>query len=262
VLWEEASALTAPAESHRSEDDGILDCMFSNRYTPAYAATPPDVIVHGQATINGLRATILSSDDPDELVRWLNEHDYTIREDDAGRFVPYVDRGWFFTAMRPDSAGLEMPPEGWDSNVDPVVFTFHAAELELPLPILAINRAESLPIVLYVVDDHRMTLPAFTTFYANRLSPEEYEAIAALYPTLSSYLAPGRMLTAMSRTFTSNAAMTASVVLERAPNDDEYRRAREGGGYVTPLVELGILPLPLLALRGLRAIRRRRGAAG
>jgi hypothetical protein len=258
-IWADAVGLTAPAGHDRSGDEGIFDCFDSE---VQYDASPPsdeDVIVHGQETINGLRATILSSDDADALVNWLQEHGYAIRAEDAELFTPFIERDWYFTAMRPDSGALEMPQEGWDTNVDPVSVLFRAPEFELPLPILTIHRGARLPIILFVVDDHRMEMPGFATEYANRVSASEHEAIATFYPAVAPYIGEGRFLTRLSRTFTSSASMQSSIFLERAANDDEFRRTGGGGSVFVP--ELGLLPLPLLALRGWRSLARRRRAA-
>ena len=81
--------------------------------------------------------------------------------------------------MRLDTSkpGTTVPLGGWDNNVDPVELTYASPTLEVPLDILAINRSGFLPMVFFVVDEHRTTLPGFATLYANRLTAGETAAI-------------------------------------------------------------------------------------
>lgn len=223
TIWTEALAATRPL---RARDTG--GC---NRNTVELlgsgtgSAFDEGVIVHEERTVGAFHATILSSDDPLALVNWLRDHAFALREADAARFAPYVARDWYFTAMRPDSTDPAnvMPPAGWNNTVDPVVVRFAAATFELPLPILAINSGTAVPVVLWIVDDHRTTFAGFTTEYANRVSSREHASMQRDYPALASFVTPGRYLTRLTRTFQGPAEMRASLFLERAPTDDEHR---------------------------------------
>lgn len=228
AIWEEARQLTAPVRSTRSRGPGGFGCedTFSPVAPPSPSSTEDGVFIHVETTVGAFHATVISSDDPNALVTWLSERGFALRSEDAARFAPYVARRWFFTAMRPDTSNASgrMPPRGWNADVKPVLITYAAQEFEIPLPIIGINRAPRLPVVLYVVDDHRMALEGFTTEYANRLSRGEHEAIARQHPHLAAFLAPGRTLTRLTRTFAESSPMDRSILLERAPNDDEFRR--------------------------------------
>jgi hypothetical protein len=186
-------------------------------------------------------------------VDWLQENDFEIEDEDAAKFEPFVERDWFFTAMKPDTSdpGNQMPTVGWDNNVDPIMFTYDDDTFELPVQLLSINRTGRFPVVFYVVDDHRMTFDGFTTTYANKVNSNEYEEISRRYPSLGPFLAPRRFLTRLDKTYFPNTPMDESVFLERAGSDEEFRRT--SGGFVIggiPL-ELVLLFIPLVG-RGVR----------
>ncbi|MCA9729151.1 MAG: hypothetical protein KC729_15785, partial [Candidatus Eisenbacteria bacterium] len=111
----------------------------------------------------------------------------------------------------------------------------------------------------YVVDDHRTTLSGFDTRYANRISGSEMRAIEDLYPSVAGYLASGRILTRLQRSFFSGDPMTETLTLVQAANDDEVRTSQSGGFL---LGMIGGFPGQLLGLVGLAgalgALRRRR----
>ena len=228
AIWTEASLLTAPLRAIRS-GSGSLSCDSRDDAIPLGAGETTlagDVVVHARETVGAFEATIVSSSSSTALVDWLNDNGFTISQADADRFEPYVARGWFFTAMKMDTtdAANQMPVNGWDAQVNPVIFDYAATEFEIPLPVLTINMGTSLPIVVYVVDDSRAAIAGFATDYANRISESEYAAIRERQPTLAPFLASGRFLTRLARTFTDPSTMGASVTTERATTDDEFRR--------------------------------------
>lgn len=225
-LWQEASGLTTSVRV----SDGYIDDGFgcTQRFEPDYSPSPDTdgVIVHGVETVGAMLAVILSSDDPDSLFTWLDEHHYRLEANDREKLEPLVAEGWFFTALRPDpdDPRNEMPFNGWDATPPSIRFTWSADRFELPLEVLDINRVTSLPVTYYVVDDHRTTFAGATTEYANRISQSEFDAIRAARPRVASELAPGRVLTRLRREFTDADQMVGRLSIERAPNDDEYRR--------------------------------------
>ena len=187
------------------------------------------MIVHDQLEAGDFIATILSADDPDALVDWLRAHDFAYTEADSSRFSGFVSRGWFFTAMKlnlPDPRGdgdRPTPPVEWDTNVEPVRFTFTAADLEIPLSLLAINRSSWMPMIFVVVDDHRVDLPGFETVYANRVNENEHAEIISRYPNLGGFIRPDRFITRLDRTLRPGDESEESILLVRALTDDEFR---------------------------------------
>lgn len=253
-LWNEAFALTRPRGGVGGGSSGFLGCSQSDVIAVAEpgVALEGGVIVHGTETVGAFNATIVSSDDPDALVTWLRDNDFTFTAEDSTALAGFALRDWFFTAMKVDTTQVQMPPfGGWNVNVDPVSFTYEATDLEVPLPILAINRAPRMPMTFFVVAEHRMALEDFDTEYVNRLSVNEHAAIAERHPTLAEHLAPDDVFTRLGRTFDENDPMSASIFLTQGPNDDElwptFGRAAIPVGALT-LVGIGI-GFPVLARR-------------
>lgn len=260
AIWQQALDLTAPAVSRSSRGFGSSGCGETQLVASDARSGPTEedgVIVHGSETVGGFIATFLSSADPDALVDWLQTNGYGIEADQAELFAPLVARGWFFTAMKPDpSDPPQMPVGGWDTNVDPVLFRYEADTFEVPLPLLSINQGSSMPIVLFVVDHHRMELSGFTTQYANRISSSEYAAIQKSHPELGGLLKAGLFLTRLDRTFGLGSDMSHSITMVRAPNDDEFRRVLVLFGWLGSNVPLELWLLGI-ALGGIRVARRR-----
>lgn len=266
AIWDEAREMTKSVRSTRGRDESYFGCgsVTTSVLSPADGGggvdgESDDVVIHGQQTVGAFEATIVSSESPNALLEWLNENGFVISPEDAALFVPYVERDWFFTAMKLDTtdAANRMPEIGWDAEVNPVSFTYESEEFELPLPILTINKAPVLPIVVYTVDEHRTSLPGFTTDYANQLTAREFDATISLYPSFSAYLGSGRYLTRLRRTFTDPSTMSESVMVTRAPSNDEFRRVAKAQGLNGPF-DLMLVALPVALWRW--RLRRRGGA--
>ena len=207
------------------------------------------------STIEETAQTIVDSDLATQRVNdWLEagiqaaagideqaEHEFPLDVADAVLFEPYIERGWVFTAMKLDPERAQMPIGGWNTNVEPVRMTYEATEFELALPLMSINRAAWMPVAVYVVDNNRMDLEGFETLYANRITRNEHRAIVAAHPGMADFIKPDRWLTRLDRTFDSDDAMEASLYLERARSNTEFRRVFRTRGSLS----LGMLLLVL-----------------
>jgi hypothetical protein len=113
---------------------------------------PPQVLDVVQ--LGPIEATTLAASDTAGLQTWLAENDYALSPAVTDLLGSYVDRGWYFVALK--LVG-EAPLDG---GLDPLRFTFASDELVYPLEL---SRAASSPqtVRLYVVDDHRQRV-AFT----------------------------------------------------------------------------------------------------
>lgn len=262
LIWTEATALTAPvrARGFSSGDGGLLGCQSNQFDAPVSEGESAEdrsgVIVHDRVAVGAFIATILSSDDPEALVGWLNRHNFDVTTEEAAALAPFAARGWYFTTMKLDTSipAGQRPAGGWDNNVDPVLIEYDGDDLEVPLAILDVNRAASLPMVFYVVDDHRADLDGFQTFYANRFDESEHAALQTRYPNLGAFVAPGRFLSRLDRTFQSTDAMAGSITIDEASTDDEFRRTTNSsnlwGAIPGDWLLLGLVPWMLRKRRG------------
>lgn len=254
-LWSDAAQLTAPVQRNRSNfDSGCNDRIYAVASPEAVdAAGAVDVI--RRETVGAFTATILRADDATSLLDWLADNGYEYTGAHAAIFQDFIDEGWVFTAMKldPNAPGGQIPPDGWNHSVNPVAFEYEVDGFELALPVASIHRNPWMPMRFYVVDDHRMDLPGFTTTYANRLSVGEMRAIEASYPDLAPYLEVGRFFVRLDRLFNENDAMDDVIRLRRAGSDEEVL-SFDGGFW-------GAVPWSMLPLGGVWLGRRRRQGA-
>lgn len=252
-VWSELVVLTAPGRTV----EGAGRCGGNEVVLAAPDALGGEfdagVGVIVETTVGAFDVTVLESDDPDALLTWLVEHGFPLDPADAALFAPYIERRWVFTTMQLDPERAPMPGGGWNTNVEPVAMTYRASEFELALPLMSVNRAARMPVSVYAVDRNRTTLAGFETLYANSISAPEYNAIAREHPGLAEFVAPYRWLTRLDRVFDDSDAMDASIHLERAPHNLEFRRIVRVRGALS--YEM------LFLVVGLAALRRRRAAA-
>jgi len=256
-IWTQASDLTRPVQTNFNSDGGCgtREDVFSPDQNSPTDAEDGGVIVHNEETVGAFLVTTVSSTDSGALLGWLRANALSFSSDDSSKIAPLVDEGWFFTAMKLDTSqiGTEVPDQGWNTNVDPVEFSFPASDLVVPLPFLSINRASAVPMVFYIVDDHRMNLPGFSTRYVNRISETEHRNIVESHPTVGAYLAPGRFLSRLDRTFTQDRQFEDNVTVVRSANDYEVR---QGLGQAQMLLQSW--PVQVLMMVGLLGLVRRR----
>lgn len=257
TIWTEAATLTSRIRTSFNNDNDFTCGTRSDTSirTDTAASEEDGVVVHNEETVGAFLVRTVSSTDSDALIGWLRANELEFSSTDSSKIAPLVDDGWFFTTMKLDTsqAGTEVPEQGWNTNVDPVEFSFAATEFVLPLPFLSINRAPTLPMVLYVIDDHRMDLPGFAVRYVNQISESEFGRIEQSHPTVAAYLQPGRFLTRLDRTFTQDRQFEKNVTLVRAAHDTEVR---QGLGQARMMLQSW--PLQILWMAGLLGLARRR----
>jgi hypothetical protein len=105
-------------------------------------------VVLDQVQLGPVEATTLEASDTTGLTEWLDANDYAIRDEVAALLDEYVQKGWYFVALKLTS---DVPLEG---GLDPIRFTFDSGELVYPMALS--KAATSLQQVrLYVFQDHR-----------------------------------------------------------------------------------------------------------
>jgi len=116
---------------------------------PNTASSPP-VQVLAQVQLGPLEATTLSASDTDGLAAWLTENGYGVRDEVKPLLATYVDRGWYFVAVKlTNDATL-------DGDLDPIRFTFDMPETGPVYPLMLSQAARVEQTVnLYVFDDHQ-----------------------------------------------------------------------------------------------------------
>jgi hypothetical protein len=203
----------------------------------ATAGGPPAVL--DQVQLGPVQATTLAADDAAGLGAWLDENGYGIRPEIAEGLQDYVDRGWYFVALKLTSAAP------LDGLLDPVRFTFDSDRLVYPMALS--RRAETVQQArLYIVQDHRATVAGLDDPAAPL--PQAATAWAGAAPDAAAGL--GAYLTVVDLYFPSpKTQIPGDLVVVQAGDDaplqPEYTVTR-------PLTVLGI-PFGVLVILGAAA---------
>lgn len=254
LLWE-CAELTAPLYRHRG-DWGCMAEDSDTYYAPA-GNRDDNVTVYEDQALGIYRALTVGADDAAALADSLEAWGYLHIENrervlEALQF--YVEKSWFFVALKTDVDADDDPPHGyWEGGIDPVHLHFTTATPVYPLRISALSATESSEVLLYALASHRMTFPRAQTEYANRIDADERVAIRRQYPRLAEWIEESTYVTKLRCTF-SPASMTDDLVLTRAARDEEFRIIH----YYSDASSTGFL---LLAVAGILAARSRRRAS-
>ena len=93
LLFEELHFLTEPINRRAPE----FPLFFGGRMA---ALTSEDVTLYEQYQVGIYEVSILSATDPNALINWLNNNAYSIPSYASGVIKHYIDKNWYFIAMR------------------------------------------------------------------------------------------------------------------------------------------------------------------
>lgn len=109
-----------------------------------------DVRVLSTRRLGPLEVTVLAASDADRLTGWLRSHHYVMRAAMADALRPYVDEGWYYTAIR-----LTTDAKNLSGALHPVRLTFRSERLVYPMR-LSVAARESQFVRTYVFADHQV----------------------------------------------------------------------------------------------------------
>lgn len=133
--------------------DSLEDLTLDYRY-PVYesergipmAADKSGVDIVETKKIDYYDVTVLTSDDRDELVDWLNDNDYAFPKSERYILNDYVDNGWYFVAMKIDAASLDserVEQELYSGQATPIKLVFESKNIIYPLKISGVQVADN-----------------------------------------------------------------------------------------------------------------------
>ena len=142
ALFEAAVRQTEPVV--RYEEDWWGGGSFGDAMAPGGGA--PEVL--SEVDLGPVQAVTLAADDAEGLRLWLDENGYGIRADVAALLQDYIDRGWYFAALKLSGE------EPLDGLLDPVRFEF---AVDRPVYPLLLSQAASIPqtVKLYLFGEDR-----------------------------------------------------------------------------------------------------------
>ena len=100
------------------------------------------VIVLESKQVDYYDVKVLLATNTQDLVKWFNEHNYSYPEAYSYVLQSYIDKGWYFTAIRvsPESQGAtEVIQDLKEGNPTPIKMTFLSDKIVFPLKISSVD---------------------------------------------------------------------------------------------------------------------------
>lgn len=177
------------------------------------------VTVLGRQALGPFDVSSLAATDAGALSGWLEENGYQFPPELADALEPYVERGWFYVAVRltPGDGDEELGGE-----LEPLWMTFDSDEIVYPMIPSRLAQG-SLSVFLYVLADHRVRKDA--SFgdshipFADWVEPDSIEEDSPIRPFVSGRL----FLTKFEERIWDPSQIDADYVFDFAPNDEPYR---------------------------------------
>lgn len=200
----------------------------------------------------------LAASDAGALADWLAENGYTFPPNLADVLQPYVEAGWYYVAVRLQTAGAEKPLEG---ALNPLWVTFPTDQLIYPMRATALA-PNSLPVTLYVLTDHRVQkiglFGSTHISFAGWLDPADLPAASPLHAVVDR-----RLFLTKFEDIVNPEQVDDDFVFIFAPHDTLYRdvivRYRDDYTLFYALACGGPVFFGLLLVAGVFHYRRNRG---
>lgn len=115
-------------------------------------------------------ATIVSSDNPDDMAIWLQDNGYDITERGGALLAPYVNGGMKFVA-------LKLKYGETSGSIRPLIMKYQSEKPEIPIRLTAIAATDDMGVLAWIVNDARAI-------------PENYEHVIPNYTRLDWFSGP------------------------------------------------------------------------
>ncbi len=216
-------------------------------------AAPGKVTVLSREKVGAYDVSILASDDPTALLRWLNENGYAFPKRGEPILDDYISEGWYFmaTRVRPGAnANL-------DVDMQPLWLSFQTARPVYPMRLTSLVTTP-IDVLIYVLADHRMALASYAGLdveFAGELTlqPEPSETGA-----LGNLLAGRPYYVTKFRNWYHDVSTESDLYFDQASDDTPYRRTIYRHRAVCCPAYPALAPLGLAAGLGLWKRRRLR----
>ena len=242
----DAQAFDALARQMTPEIVTIYDWWTTQGYFGSGGAPPSSKdgspVILSTVQLGPLEATVLAASDPSGLTVWLEENGYGIRSEVTDLLATYIDRNWYFVAMKlTNEATL-------DGDLDPISFTFDIPASGPVYPLLLSQAARVAQTVnLYVFDNHMRDVVFDNGDHAPMLYGAPVWSGKVDEPALLKY---GAYLAAYSFHFEEPITdIKGDLVFPRSPEDLEYGQVEYRTVYLQVLgIPLGWLLVAVVAV--------------
>lgn len=141
------------------------------------AAIQNTVTVHETVTAGDYIATTLSSTDSGDLKNWLIKNGYTVKQSDIDVFDYYINKKFYFVALKVDVSKVQVNTEGNIEGVlRPVQISFKADKAFLPMKLLSMpdaKDAEKAKLLVYTLSKNGLYIPGVNIQYANTIKKND-----------------------------------------------------------------------------------------
>jgi len=115
------------------------------------------VVVEDLEQVGPFDPTVVSSDDPDALIAWLNDNDYLITPEMEPFVAEYVAAGMKFLA-------LKLAPDAESDDVAPISMTYPATEPMIPIQLTAVAAEPEMGVIALIAAEDRYESSNWETF--------------------------------------------------------------------------------------------------
>jgi hypothetical protein len=144
--------------------------------------------------------TTLSASDPDSLVNWLNDHGYAFPVEGQEILDYYVQKNWFFVAMKIQHEGTINSSENYSGAIQPIGVMFFSDDMIYPLKISTLSTPSwGTEVLIYAFSDERVTFSEATEEYSKIITPDELKE----YPILQGLIDETFVLTKLRKNFST-----------------------------------------------------------
>ena len=142
----------------------------------------------------------LSATDPNSLVVWLNDNGYAFPTEGQEILDYYVQRSWFFVAMKIQHEETMNSSENYTGAIQPIGIMFFSDEMIYPLKISTLSVPSwGTEVLIYAFSDERVTFPGATEEYNKIVTPDELKE----YPILQGLIDETFILTKLRNNFSA-----------------------------------------------------------
>jgi len=152
---------------------------------PEPSAAPEDdgVLVEELPNVGAFEPEVISSDDPDALINWLNDNDYLITEAMEPFVAQYVGEGYKFL-------GLKLAPDQGVADISPIKFTCPNGDMPLvPIRLTGVSAEPEMGILTFIAANERYAPQNYRELTVNADDVQwDYNTRTSNYYTLVSHL--------------------------------------------------------------------------
>jgi len=175
-------------------------CGWGEGILPPSEGEGEGVHVWEENQVGIYHTTTLSATDPNSLVGWLNDNGYAFPAEGQEILDYYVQKQWFFVAMKIQSDEIVNNSEYYTGAIQPIGIMFFSDEMIYPLKISALSAPSwGTEVLIYTFSDERVTFPGATEEYNAIITPDQLKE----YSILQGLIDETFVLTKLRKTFTS-----------------------------------------------------------